>query len=99
MWSQNNEETKAVIFLYSYHHGNTRKIANAIAPKINAIIMDIDKTDNALLEGYDLIGFGSGINGGKHYQLMLDFVEKLPSVQNKKAFIFSFDMVDKTYNL
>ena len=89
-----NMTTKAIIFLYSFHHGNTRKIANAIAPEINAPILNvneinIDSIDFSKLEGYELIGFGSGINSDKHYQLLLDFAESLPTVTQKKAFIFS----------
>jgi hypothetical protein len=38
---------------------------------------------------YDLVGFGSGIYFGKNHKVMLDFAEKLPKVENKKAFIFS----------
>ena len=86
--------TKTIIFLYSFHHGNTKKIANAIAPEINAQILnvneiDIESIDFSALEEYELIGFGSGIDSGKHYQLLFDFTEKLPPVKNKKAFIFS----------
>ena len=69
---------------------NTQKIANAIAAKINAAIIDINnKTDPVELENYDLVGFGAGIDSGKHYPQMLKYIEKLPEVQNKKAFIFS----------
>ncbi len=89
-----NEETKVIIFLYSWHQGNTRKIANEMSSGINALILNInemntDSLDFTALEEYNLIGFGSGIDSGKHYQLMLDFAEKLPNVQNKKAFVFS----------
>jgi flavodoxin len=89
-----NMTTKAIIFLYSFHQGNTRKIANAIAPEINAPILNvneinIDSIDFSTLEEYELFGFGSGINSDKHYQLLLDFAEKLPPVKNKKAFVFS----------
>jgi flavodoxin len=89
-----NMTTKAIIFLYSFHHGNTRKIANAIAPEINAPILNVNEInmesiDFSTLQEYELIGFGSGINSDKHYQLLLDFAEKLPPVENKKAFIFS----------
>ena len=89
-----NMTTRAIIFLYSFHHGNTRKIAHAIAPEINAPVLNIDEMstdsiDFSTLEEYELIGFGSGINSDKHYQLLLDFAEKLPPVKNKKAFIFS----------
>ena len=80
----------SVIFLYSYHHMNTQKIAAAIAAKIKAKIMDISGNFEQIeLQAYDLVGFGAGIDSGKHYHQMLKFAEKLPEVQNKKAFIFS----------
>jgi len=81
---------KAMVFIYSYHHMNTQKIGNAIAAKINASIVDIsNNTEPIDLETYDLVGFGAGIDTGKHYPAMIEYVEKLPNVQNKKAFIFS----------
>ncbi|MDR0629418.1 MAG: hypothetical protein LBG24_07270 [Treponema sp.] len=81
---------KSIVFLYSYHHKNTQKIANAIAEKINATIVEIDNNTNLVeLGNYDLVGFGSGINSGKHYSQLLNYIEKIPNVQNKKAFIFS----------
>ena len=83
-----------MIFLYSYHHGNTRQIANIIAPKINAQIIDVDKMsfdtfDFSVLEKCPFIGFGAGIDSGKHYKLMLDLAKKLPMLKDKKAFIIS----------
>jgi flavodoxin len=84
-----NIEIPAIIFVYSHHHGNTRKIANAIAPIINAQIINIPNNGFSSLEKHELIGFGSGINSDQHSQLLLDFAETLPNVQNKKAFIFS----------
>ena len=82
--------SKAIIFLYSYHHRNTQKIGSAIAAKINAAVVDISNSvETGVLENYDLIGFGAGIDSGKHYSQMLKYVENLPGVQNKKAFIFS----------
>jgi flavodoxin len=89
-----NMTTKAIIFLCSFHHGNTRKVANAIAPEIHAPVLnvneiDLENIDFSTLEEYELIGFGSGIDSNKHYQLLLNFAEKLPLVKNKKAFVFS----------
>ena len=84
-----------MIFLYSYHHGNTKQIANVIAYKINAQLMEIDKMkaekfDFSALEEYQMIGFGSGIDSGRHYKEILDFSNKLPVFKNKKkTFIFS----------
>ena len=80
---------KAIIYLYSCHHMNTQRIGNAIAGKINAKIIELkNKNDPNELEAYDLIGFGAGIDSGKHYPQMLKFAENLQNV-NKKAFIFS----------
>ena len=81
---------KSVIFMYSYHTMSTQKIGKVIAEKINASIIDINTNSEPIeLDIYDLIGFGAGIAGGKHYPQMLKYAEKLPNVQNKKAFIFS----------
>jgi len=40
------------------------------------------------LGDYDLIGLGSGIAFGKHYQRLLEFVDVLPAL-HAKTFIFS----------
>ena len=80
----------SIIFLYSYHHMNTQKICYAIASKIKAAIFDLNsKTEQVDLEKYDLVGFGAGIDSGKHYPKMIEYAEKLPEVKNKNAFIFS----------
>jgi flavodoxin len=81
---------KSIIFMYSYHGMNTQKIGKAIAEKINASIIDVNNNPDLVgLDACDLIGFGAGISGGKHYSKMLKYAERLPNVQNKKAFIFS----------
>jgi len=80
----------SLIFMYSYHTMSTQKIGSAIAKVINASIIDINKNNKPVeLKDYDLVGFGAGISGGKHYSQMLKYVESLSNVQNKKAFIFS----------
>lgn len=84
---------KCLIILHSYHHGNTRKIAEAIAGKIGAALIspaEIEKTD---LGEYDLIGFGSGIDSGKHYKEILDCADRLLPVNDKKCFVFSTSAV------
>ena len=82
--------SKSIIFLYSYHHMNTQKIGIAIGGKINAKIVEINKNTEIInFEEYDLFGFGTGIDSGKHYSQMFKFVENLPILKDKKAFIFS----------
>lgn len=52
---------KAVILYASVHHGNTRKVAEAIASVLAADLIDVQKTEDFDLSRYDLIGFASGI--------------------------------------
>ena len=80
----------SIIYVYSYYGLSTLKVANAIATKIGASVIDINNNaESPKLDNYDLIGFGAGIAGGKHYSQMLKFAENLPNVKNKKTFIFS----------
>ena len=80
---------KALVIVYSYHHNNTEKVANVFAKVLDAEIKSPQKTDPNSLQEYDLLGFGAGIDSGKHYKPMLDFADQLPNVNGKKAFIFS----------
>jgi flavodoxin len=80
---------KILLILYSYHHNNTEKIANVFAQVLDAQIKKLPQINTEDLSDYSLIGFGSGIDSGKHYKVLLDYIEKLPVVTNKKAFIFS----------
>lgn len=80
---------KSLIIVYSYHHNNTEKIANAMAEELNAEVKYPQDVNVDALQDYDLIGFGAGIDSGKHYKPMLELAERLPQAKNKKAFIFS----------
>ena len=80
---------KALVIVLSYHHHNTEKIAKVFAKVLDAPIQTPQQVTLEELQTYDLIGFGSGIDSEKHYQVLLDLAEVLPPVTNKKAFIFS----------
>lgn len=80
---------KSLIILFSYHHGNTAKLAEVFAGVLDAQILKPQQADPEHLQEYDLVGFGSGIYDSKHHQSLLDLADKLPKVTNKKAFIFS----------
>ena len=80
---------KSLLILFSYHHNNTEKIAKVFTKVFDAQIKTPQQTDPEELEEYDLIGFGAGIDSGKHYKPVLDLADKLPQVTNKKVFIFS----------
>ena len=55
-----------LIIYYSYHHGNTEKIANSMAEASNAKVCPLDKINTVNLQEYEIIGFGAGIAYGKH---------------------------------
>jgi len=80
---------KNLIVVYSYHHQNTQKIAETFAKILDAQIKTPQQTSPAELQTYDLVGFGAGIDSGKHYKQLLDFADQLPNAEGKKAFIFS----------
>ena len=80
---------KSLLVLFSYHHNNTEKIANIFAKILDAQIKTPQQTNPKELQQFDLVGFGAGIDSGKHYRELLDFADALPQVTDKKAFIFS----------
>ena len=80
---------KSLLIVFSYHHNNTRKIAEVIAKVLDAKIMKPQEINPEELQEYDLVGFGSGIYSAKHHRTLLDLADKLPQVSYIKSFIFS----------
>lgn len=85
----NTNSNRSLIIVYSYHHKNTQKVADAIAAVLGAEVKRPQEIAPEELNGYDCIGFGSGIDSGKHYQPMLELADALPACARQKAFIFS----------
>lgn len=80
---------KSLIVVFSYHHKNTEKVANAIAKVLDAQIKTPKQINPDELKEYDLVGFGSGIYSDMLHKSVLDLADKMPKVDNGKAFIFS----------
>lgn len=80
---------ETLIVCKSYHHGNTRKVAESIGAVLDAEIMQPSEEYSSSISDYDLLGLGSGIYRGRYHEDILDFVGNLPEVKGKKAFIFS----------
>ena len=57
------------------HHGNTKKLVDAIAGKFDITQIDATKQRHADLSGYDLIGFASGIDFGRFYDSVEQFLD------------------------
>ncbi len=60
-----------------------------MATTLSADLLEVEQVDVNVLAKYDLIGFGSGIYFGKYHKSLLELIDRLPVLENKKAFIFS----------
>lgn len=84
-----DQKLKAVIVVHSWHHGNTRKIADSMGKVLIALVRTTDEISPEEIANYALIGLGAGIDKGQHYQALLDFAEGMPMANGQKVFIFS----------
>lgn len=79
-----------IIIIYaSIHHGNTKKIAEAIHSQLGGRLINFTEVKKEDIVNADLIGFGSGIYMVKFHTALLGFIKSLPFMENKKCFIFS----------
>ena len=86
-----------IIICTSVHNKNTEKVAKAIAEELGSIIVKPNEVELSDILKYDIVGFGSGIYFGKLHQSLYNLVEKMPSVENKKAFIFSTSGISASF--
>ena len=67
---------KTAIVYYSKHHGNTRKLLDAIAAADPAVdLFDVTVSASADLSAYDRIGFASGIYYSNFDRQIVSFAE------------------------
>ncbi len=80
---------KSLVIVYSYHHGNTEKIAHTMANVLGAEVKTPQQVYPEKLREYDLIGFGSGIYSATFDLSVLELADRLLPATGKKAFLFS----------
>lgn len=79
---------KTVIVYYSKHHGNTKKLLDAIAEKHDVTLIDVVANKDADVSEYDRIGLASGIYFSSFAKQITAFAEeKLP--ENKDVFFIA----------
>ena len=89
---------KTLIIYCSQHKRNTEKIANVFKEKGECYLINLKKKVNINLEGYDLIGFGSGVYVENVSPKLFRLIEEL-DLKNKNVFVFSTSGVGmKFYN-
>ena len=89
--------SNAVIIYASTHHGNTKKVVDAIAKEFDVELVDATQVHEKDLSGYDLIGFASGIYAAQFHQQIKNFAQiNLP--QNKKIFFIMTSAMNKDFS-
>ncbi len=74
---------KTAICYYSYYHGNTLKVIEAIKQVGDVDLIHVATRQAVHLEAYDCIGFASGIYGFEMHKAVVEFAKKyLPKGKN-----------------
>ena len=81
---------KTVICYYSCHHGNTRKVVQAMAEECGADLVDLSAQSQASLEDYELIGFASGIYGFEMHKAVAAFARQYLPAGKPVFFVYTY---------
>lgn len=81
---------KTAIIYYSRHHGNTKKLLDAIAARHEVTLIDAAEVSQADLAGYDRIGFASGIYYSKFHKTVLQLAEKSLPEDKDVFFLYTY---------
>lgn len=88
---------KTAIVYYSRHHGNTKKLLEAIADKYDVTLFDIAESVPENLDGFDRIGLASGIYFSKFHKSLLKFTEEKFPEGKETFFIYTYGAEKNTY--
>lgn len=67
---------KTIIIYESTHHGNTRKLVDAVAERYGVQTVAVKEASGMDLKAYDMIGIASGVAFGKFYEAVERFAEE-----------------------
>lgn len=81
---------KTAIIYYSKHHGNTKKLLDAIAEKNEVTLIDVTQNPAVDLSGFDRIGFASGIYYSKFHKSLLSFAKEHLPEGKETFFIYTY---------
>lgn len=88
---------KTAVVYYSKHHGNTKKVLDAIAKKYEITLIDVLEQPNVDLSGYDRIGFASGIYYSKFHKTLLKFAEEHMPEGKETFFVYTYGAKKEGY--
>ncbi|WP_030721852.1 flavodoxin family protein [Streptomyces sp. NRRL F-2580] len=79
---------KTLLVCTSVSHGNTRRMAQAMAQVLDARVVTPQEATAVEPADYDLVGFGSGIFSQRMHPDLLGYVRTLPA-SSGRAFVFA----------
>ncbi len=77
-----------ICVVYFSRTGNTKRLAQAIGHATNAEIFDIAQISPDALSNFDLLIFGTPVEGASPSKEAVSFVANMVPVENKKVIIF-----------
>lgn len=81
---------KTAICYLSCHHGNTRKVVEAMAQTRGVDLIDVRTRQAVRLEGYDCIGFASGIYGFEMHKSVAAFARQYLPAGKPVFFVYTY---------
>ena len=88
---------KTAVCYYSRHHGNTRKVLDAMADEGNLDLIDVTTRQTVRLEEYDCIGFASGIYGFDVQKAVVEFARQYLPQGKSVFFVYTYDTLIPFY--
>ena len=79
---------RTAVVYKSIHHGNTRRVAEAMAAALGAELYTVEEAAELDARQFDLVGLGSGIYFYRHHRELRRLVANWPKVP-ARAFVFS----------
>ena len=81
---------KTAVCYYSRHHGNTRKVLEAMAGEGGMDLIDVTARQAVRLEGYDCVGFASGIYGFEFHKAVAAFARQYLPQGKPVFFVYTY---------
>ena len=81
---------KTAVCYYSHHHGNTLKVLQAMAQEGEMDLIDVTARRTVQLDGYDCVGFASGIYGFAFQKAVTSFARHYLPQGKPVFFVYTY---------
>ena len=83
---------KTAVFYHSYHHGNTKKILEAMAQQGQMELVDATSVEDFSPDTYDILGFASGIYGFSVHDSVIQLARKILPPSKPTFFVYTYGL-------